>query len=437
MRLELSDYGKASIVPSPVNRMMSAFAADFREDIDINLGVGYVNEDTIPRELIIEAMQKVLSNPDKYKTPFNYGGSKGSENLINSIRNYYISNEVGNLTKGMLDKKDIVIGASGATSILEAIADVSAKGIVITTDPMYYIYCNYLERKGFEIVTIPEDENGIIIDELESKLVEVDTSKISYFYIVTVNNPSNSILSDDRREKLVKIVSGLSKKHDKHIPLIFDKAYEELIHNPDISKPNSGLLYDEVGVTYEIGTLSKVLAPAIRVGYMIGSGGEFMNCVTQKTFDVGFSAPLINQEIASYILDNSIVGQISKVNEGYRHKAREIKRYINNYLAEHLEGYIGGDAGFYFYLTFNSIRTTEDSDYFKYLSRTTGNNNIDGEMSLNARVMYIPGEHCVHKSGKMYEKAKYQLRISYGYEELSRIETAIKLMGEACEYVGK
>lgn len=61
----LSRYGETSRTPAPINRMMAAFDAEFRPAKDINLGVGYVNERTIPYDLIVESLQAVLARPAK------------------------------------------------------------------------------------------------------------------------------------------------------------------------------------------------------------------------------------------------------------------------------------------------------------------------------------------------------------------------------------
>jgi DNA-binding transcriptional MocR family regulator len=436
--INLSEYGRASVIPAPINRMMDSFAADFREDSDINLGVGYVNENTIPRTLIEEALHEVILHPRKYRAALNYGGPKGSGNLIASIRDFLVKNEIGGLTKPVLDRNEIIIAPCGATSILEGIAHILPRGLVITSDPVYYIYSNFLERMGFEILAVPEDAQGINTDLLMEKLSQLGSKKrnISFLYVVTVNNPSGVILARSRQKNLVQIAGGLTEELGRKTPLFLDKAYENLIHDPLVAEPVSALLYDRYQVVYEIYTLSKIIAPALRIGYLVGPPAPFMQAMIQKTSDVGFSAPLILQEIAGYILDHHAVEQIDSVNRGYRQKAIQIKKWIDELIGEYVAELRGGQGGFYYYLTLEGIETHEESAFFKFLTRTTGQVGIDGPAEdKKPRVIYIPGQHCVHSRGSLTEISKRQLRLSYGFEELDNIHRSLRLIREAISYV--
>jgi DNA-binding transcriptional MocR family regulator len=213
------------------------------------------------------------------------------------------------------------------------------------------------------------------------------------------------------------------------IPVIFDKAYEDIIHNNLVEKPISGLKFDKNGIVFEIGTLSKILAPALRIGYMICPDNLMAKLLIQRTSDIGFSAPLINQEISSWLLDNYIQKQKTEVNEGYRRKAAFIEKLIESRIGSFIDSYTGGDAAFYFYLTFKGIRTDKGSDFFKFLSRTTGKSEIDGAIVKNPRLVYIPGTIC-----SKGPKAAYQLRISYGFEEEAVFEKVFDLIRGACIY---
>lgn len=435
--MRLSSYGEASTEPSPVNRMMAAFATDFRDGIDINLGVGYVNERTIPDTMILDALREVVGHPERYRQAFNYGGPQGSPNLISAIRRFYERNRIGGLDERTLAEKEVMVGPSGATSILDAIADVMAPGIVLTADPMYYIYCDYLERKGFEVVTVPEDHEGVNPELLEERIARLGPSRerLSFFYFVTVNNPSCTILTNERRRRLVSMAARVSHELGREVPVFFDQAYEWLLHDPEGERPESGLLHDDRGLVYEIGTLSKVLAPALRIGFMIGRPGPLMRAIVQKTSDVGFSAPLMNQEIAAYLLDTCIQQQLTRVNTGYRDKARAVKAAIDRELGPHIADCRGGRAGFYFYLTFVEAETHTGSPFFRFLARSTGDPVVDGPVAArNPRVIYIPGEYCVHPRGDSVEAGHRQLRLSYGFEETSRIEEAVAYLRDAAVY---
>ena len=425
----LSDFAQRSTSPSAVNELTASFAKDFREGIDINLGVGYVNDSTIPKESIAKAYNAIVSNEKQYRNTLNYGSAKGAPALRNAIKNYYVRNNIGELTPQQWKELDVCIGANGATSILESIADIIKPGIVITSDPFYYIYTNTLKRKGFTVIAIPEESDGINLNALEETLRNIDASQISFFYIVTVNNPSTVILSNFKRQQLCTLIKDLSIKHNRLIPLFFDKAYEDIIHANNILPPISGLQFNDLGNVFEIGTLSKVIAPALRIGYLIAKESAFTKLLVQKTSDIGFSAPLITQNIAAWLLDNIIEEQRKRVNKGYKEKSSLIKDFLATELSEYVEHYEGGKAAFYYYITLKRIETDRNSHFYKYLSRTTGKPEVDGVSILNSRLVYIPGEICSNNNN-----ARYQLRIAYGHPSIEALKRALKLIKEACVY---
>ncbi len=405
---------------------MVEFAGDFRDGVDINLGVGYVNEKTIPIGDLTRAMDAVAGDGVKYRQAFNYGNPIGCANLIAAIRRFLASRNVRGLDEATLARQSMAIGACGATSILDALAEVLPAGIVVTSDPSYYIYTNALERKGFQVLPVPEDAEGIDLAALHRKLESEDARRISFFYTVTVNNPSCTILSNPRRRALLEAASTLSRREGRLIPIFYDLAYELLLHDPAAEPFESVLSEDTLGIAYEIGTLSKVLAPGLRLGYLLGPAGPFMNAVVQKTSDAGFSGPPFVQEMAGYLLDTHMARQLRAVNSGYREKAVAVGEGIERSLGPFLESCRGGSAGFYYYLTFREVETHPDSPFFRFLAQPSGR----GE----ARVFYIPGVYCVHPSGDLARAGKRQLRISYGFEDVPRILEALERMRQAAEY---
>jgi DNA-binding transcriptional MocR family regulator len=436
LKSSFSTYGETLNDKAPVSHLMASFARDFRPKIDINIGVGFVNEETLPYEAVAEATQKVLTSPNEFRSTLNYGDPAGTIQLRQAIQDMLIDDALPE-DKAIIRSKKVLIGTNGATSILEGLAQSFDPGIVIMVDPVYYIYSYFLERKGYDIIGLPEDAHGMVPEMLNEVLhsERIDPKRLRFIYVVSVSNPTSTILADYRRHQIVDIVNRFCEKHGLYIPLIFDQAYTGLIHDPQVEQQGSSFRNDRNQIVFEVGTLSKILAPALRIGYIVGNPGILINMLEERNTDVGFSASPLNQQISSVLLREYLHTQRSSVLNGYHLRSVRVRKAIDAQLGPWLKEVRGGQAGFYFYLTFTSTDTHTNSDFYRYLSRNTGNPTNDGSDSdKKVRLAYIPGEFCVLKNGFLKEEGSRSLRFSYGFESVQKLEQAVQLIREALEY---
>ena len=437
LQAQFSDYGRSLLTESPVSHMMASFARTFRPGIDINVGVGFVNELTLPYDHLSESVATIVAQQDLYRNALNYGDPAGTSLLRTRIKEM-LREELPAEDHPLLQERELVMGTSGATSILESLAQIFKPGLIIMADPVYYIYRLFLERKGFKILGLPEDENGLNPDQLQEILTssQINIEDLRFVYLVTVSNPTGTILSNERKHRIVQLISQLAETRGIYVPVIFDQAYTGLIHDPGVEVQESVFREDVYDLVYEVGTLSKILSPSFRLGYVVGKPTSLLAAIQERNSDVGFSASPLNQYIAAVLLTQVLKPQRQRVLQGYREKAQAMMERIDQQLGPYLESYTGGRAGFYFYLTFKDIETHPESDFYRYLNRCTGDPAIDGE-HLNAcppRLAYIPGSFCVLPDGALREPGNRSLRISYGFESMEHVLTAIDMMAEASAY---
>jgi 2-aminoadipate transaminase len=165
-----------------------------------------------------------------------------------------------------------------------------------------------------------------------------------------------------------------------------------------------------------------VIAPALRIGYLLGPDGPFLQAMVQKTSDTGFSAPPFVQEMAAYLLDHGIEDQLRAVNAGYREKALAVRAGIEQQLGPFLADCRGGSAGFYFYLTMSDVETRPASPFFRALDR--------GARRPPAHHLYT-GRILRPSARRFGPIGRRQLRLSYGFEGTEAILRALALMREA------
>lgn len=131
---------------------------------------------------------------------------------------------------------------------------------VAVEDPSYLAALQAFEGYGARFVTVPSDDDGMSVDELEP-LIALENIRVVYL-VSNFQNPKGTTLSLERRHKLLEIAA----RHN--LAIIEDDPYGELRfrgeHLPTL------LALDTHGVVLRLSSFSKTLAPGMRIGFANG-----------------------------------------------------------------------------------------------------------------------------------------------------------------------
>lgn len=193
-------------------------------------------------------------------------------------------------SRGMACTADDIVLTSGSLQAMDLVnaTFIESGDTVIIEEFTYGGAIGKVQRLGANIVAAPLDENGIRMDALEAILEDLQRREIrpKFIYTIpTVQNPTGSIMPLDRRHRLL----DLSARY--RVPIFEDECYADLAWYD--STPPALYALDPSRVVH-VGSFSKSLAPALRVGYVVAAWDVLSRVLARKT-DAG--SPAIEQMV--------------------------------------------------------------------------------------------------------------------------------------------
>ena len=189
-------------------------------------------------------------------------------------------------TAGIACTADEILIVSGSLQALDLVNGIllGRGDTVIIEQDTYQGALSRLGRLGVRAVGIPLDRDGMRMDALAAALAELKRSGVrpKYIYTVpTVQNPTGTILSEARRIELLRLAAEYG------VPILEDDCYSDLIW--DGARPPALYAMSQGGGVIHIGSFSKSIAPALRVGYIVAPWDVLSRMLPLKT-DAGSGA---------------------------------------------------------------------------------------------------------------------------------------------------
>ncbi len=284
-----------------------------RPDI-INFGGGLPSPQSFPVDEFQQAYDKVMH--EHPRAALQYAASEGYAPLREWVAQslpWDVSPEQVLITTGSQQGLDLV----GKVLIDEG-------SRVAVQTPSYLGALQAFSAYQPDIFSVPNDDQGLQLEVLEREQLRYAAR---FLYVLSnFQNPTGSTLSQQRRTDLARTCQALD------LPIVEDNPYGELWFDAPPPPPVSSLAPE---LSVYLGSFSKVLAPGLRLGYMVAPPEVFPKLLQAKQA-ADLHSPGLDQRLAFEVLTQPdfLPNHLARIRTMYKEQCQAMLVALQRHMPE-------------------------------------------------------------------------------------------------------
>lgn len=351
---------------------------------------------------IKEAANQALT--DEPGGALQYGATEGYNPLREQLAAFMATKGV----KGL--NPDGLIVTTGSQQALDLLGKtlINPGDKVIVEGPTFLATIQCFRLYGADIITAPIDGQGVQTDTLEALIAE---HKPKFVYLIpTFGNPSGALLSLERRKRVLE----LAVKYQTLV--VEDDPYGDLYFG-DAPPPSIYALSDSVPGSRELlahcGSMSKVLSPGLRVGWMMAPPELLARATMCKQFSDAHTSTFAQATAAQYLKAGRMPATLANVRKVYGERARVMGDALRRELGDAIE-FVQPQGGLFVWARLTGA------------GGKVSNGNELAKRAIEQGVAFVPGAPFYATNPDLAT-----LRLSFATADVGKIEEGVGRLGKA------
>jgi DNA-binding transcriptional MocR family regulator len=290
-----------------------------RHSINVNLALALGSTNLYPAAALNRIMQRMLRQQPRVLTTMarRHGHPALREVLARRALEFGVS----------VAPHEIVITHGCIEAVNLALRAVTRPGDTVAVEcPTFYGLLQVLETQDLKVIEIPTSPNtGISLDALEFALDHTKHSSAPIKAVIcmpTLHNPLGCVMPDSHKERLVRLIES------RKIALIEDDIYADMGTSGMTFKPAKA--WDRSGSVIYCNSLNKILAPGLRLGYMLA--GRWQARVEMLKYTQSRYAEELPQMVAAEFIGSAGYGRhINKLQQTFKQQREQMAEAIATY----------------------------------------------------------------------------------------------------------